>query len=507
MTALVENSKIPDDRPARFRKKRYRTRWLLLLIFFIGYIATFSIFEDYALEYFVLTVVSCFVCSLLLSRLNHSLQVTFPFWLIFVVFLVAYYFKFYWLAICPEKGAIMWPQFPSLFFHPDSLIAAYSITTYGFGAFCVTSWFLLGKPYYLKIKKISYQITSNNRYRFVSSLVLLIVPFLMVITSFIMYKTGISVSGAESVYLPFRLAGIIYYTRTILIPALLLLLIWCSEQVGWYKKSMIGLILLFLHGFTQTILTTTKAGILSILILAFLLFLLTGFKIRKGHIWFFGGSLLMGIFLFSVAAEYRLARISGVGSLISMLSIATESIQHWFLNFGDILSYAFSTIFLRFTGVEMLMVYTGLDIKPLAQHAWKVIAAPGGLSTYVTLDIFGYLSHAKNSVAPGMVGWFYLVGGTSLVIFGLVGFTIVTHLLWKILTRMKLRSLPVARVLFLSLLQMIAMDGVLEGLISLPMLVYPASIAVCEWLMRARGRHRPLKMPAETGISDMVVDH
>jgi hypothetical protein len=102
----------------------------------------------------------------------------------------------------------------------------------------------------------------------------------------------------------------------------------------------------------------------------------------------------------------------------------------------------------------------------------------------VTVDLFGFSPNDITAEAPSLVGWFFLVGGHTLVVVGLAGFTVAAYALWRILIRMRLRSLPVVQAIFLAQLFTQATEGMLDILISLPMLAWPASVAACEWLVR-----------------------
>jgi hypothetical protein len=150
------------------------------------------------------------------------------------------------------------------------------------------------------------------------------------------------------------------------------------------------------------------------------------------------------------------------------------------------MKYGAELTFMRVCGVELLIIYNGVGVQQLGPRAWAELTGPGGIARYVTIDIFGFPSDENISIAPGFLGWFYLVGGNGIVILGLLGFTLGAFFLWKILAQMKIYSLPVAQTLFLFFLLNLAIDGVLESIFSLPTLAYPTSIAICEWFMRLR---------------------
>jgi hypothetical protein len=269
-----------NDNPALPRLHSKRAPWAVLIcwlipvVFIAGYLATFNIFEDMSFKYLSLTMASIFACCLLLSRLlNRPLQSTLPIWVIFGVFILAYYLKFYWLVFFPELGLGMHPLFASLFYSTFALISSYATTTYAFGSFCIVSWFLIGKPKAEHSREESGVGGKKEdvgrkiiNYRFVIFATLLIVVCLMLVTGYITYITGISVMSAAPVYLPFRLAGIIFYTRTVFIPALLLLLVWCGMRSERYIWTNIGLTLLLIHGLSDMVLRSSRGGLAGVLL-------------------------------------------------------------------------------------------------------------------------------------------------------------------------------------------------------------------------------------------------
>ena len=468
------------------RVKRYGVRWLLLLLFFVGYIATFSTFEDFTLEYFALTMASFFACGLLLSRLNRPLQITLPFWTIFVVFMVAYYFKFYLIAVFPEIGEDIHPIFASAFLSSYGLISAYGITTTAFCAFCLTSYILIDMSLSKWLRATNERgtpgrIPTGMNSRFIN-FVLPMVVLLIIVTTGLMYLTGISVMGAETVYLRFRLAGLIFYTRTVLIPGLLLLIIWGGLAANRRRWVNIALVLLLLHGLSDMVLRSSKGGLATLILPLGFLFLINGRRIRSTHRLYLGVSLLLVTLLYPIVSVYRYLRIGDPENIGFALTKSLEVVEGGLSSFWLDLLHGCEGLLLRLAGIELLVVYTYLGVQPLGQEAWSVFTSPLGMAGYVTFDIFRQPVGAITSIAPSMVGWFYLIGGNFVVALGLIGFTLVWHFLWNMLRRIRLRSLPVAQALFLSLVFLVTIDGVIESLISGKILVYPATILICEWL-------------------------
>ncbi len=459
--------------------KWYKARWFLLLIFVGGYITTFPIFKPVALEYLSLTMISIFACSLLLACLKPPLVNKLPIWIILGVFIVAYYLKFYVMVWEPEI-------IPSGFFRrfywminsTEILLDTYSTMTYAFVTFCLTAWWLL---VFTKTPQIQPFKREINYRRIIPILIWLLLP-LMIVTAGIMYSTGIGRMGAEAVYLPFRLAGWIQHIRVSLIPALLLLLIWYSDRAGWQKHLNFGILLLFLHALSDMLLRSSKGSLLVMFMMLILLFVIVG-KITKQRIHLFGIILSITIVLWPIISAYRGFRSGSypvpIGSSLSKSIGGILSFGS--ISFLEILSNASKSFFFRFVGGDSLLAIVGSGLQPMGTSAFNI-----SITKFVTVEIFGFPSDKPMGVGPSLLGWFYIVGGNYLVVVGIFCLMLLTWMIWYSFSKARLRCLPVAQTLFLSLIISIFSGGALDGKY-LTVLVMIGSIAVCEWIARTFG--------------------
>jgi hypothetical protein len=90
---------------------------------------------------------------------------------------------------------------------------------------------------------------------------------------------------------------------------------------------------------------------------------------------------------------------------------------------------------------------------------------------------------ASTGVAPGLLGWFYLVGRLKYTLLGIVFYTMIVCIIWYTLARLKIYSLPIAQALFLFLLIVISSEGTFNS-IYLPALVVIGSVMLCELLSK-----------------------
>jgi hypothetical protein len=282
-------------------------------------------------------------------------------------------------------------------------------------------------------------------------------------------------------YLPFRLAGWIFYIRMVFIPALLLLLIWCSDKAGLQNYIGIGILLMLLHGISDMLLRSSRGVLLGLFIMLILLFLVTE-RVTKKHVLLFGIILLTTIILWPVVSCYRYIRTAGASipvgaSFLEALDSISASASFSFFN---MIKEAGVSIILRFTGVDSLMHIMNAGLQPLYVD---IFGRSMSVAKFFTVDIIGFPAQAPHCSAPSLLGLFYLVGGNGLVVIGTFGFTCLAWFCWRLLTKLKLCCLPVAQALFLWWIFGHFTEGVLNRLYS-EVLVLVASIAVCEYLMR-----------------------
>ncbi len=447
----------------------YKYGWLIPLIFIVGYVSTFLLFDEFSLDYFSLNVFSFLACCLLLTRLGPPLIKKLPIWIIFSYFLAFYFIKFYLLIIMPWDipftGAELLHQSEEL------AIDVFETTSYAFIVFCVTAWFLL---YFSR--NLTFNATPKNiKYKPVVSFLKRTVPILMIMTGAVMYIFNIKAGINE--YLPFRLAGWTVYIRAILIPALLLLLIYFGNEANQKKNVKLGIGLLFLHGISEVLLKTSKAGLLFPFLMLALLLIITR-QMTKKHMKLLVSIILITIILFPVIGIYRYTRASNTAvssSFGEALLLSTE-----ILSYSELMAIEVAGIIGRFVGVDFLTYIINAHFKPLYFEAFF------GDSTIsdVMKEAMGVPLWAQYGIAPGLLGWFYLVGGSSFVSIGIAGLTILVWLIWRGIAKAKLYCTPIAQTLFLFLLITICSEGMLLSQVYLQILVIGGSVSVCEWMVR-----------------------
>jgi len=474
---FAARSNILNSRLKKFHPKPYKAYWLLLSIFFVGYLLTYSKLSGFWMQYLLLTIVSAFCACVMLTCLNRLLVGRLVVWILFLVWVVTYYIQWYLIACYPEMAGdhylkpLRW-----LAYSPEVLMKTFSTITYGFGAFCLAVWLLVAKmkahSWYLPRGVIDY----NN----VCNILLWLIPCLMGVTFIIANVTGINRMGEESVYLPLHLAGLIYYCRVMLIPALLLLLIWCSDEAGLRKYFVAGTILLLIHGISDMLLRSSRGALLLLFIGLFFLLSNTN-RMIKNRLYLFIGVIFFTLLAWPIITSYRSVREHGYQSTISHTlyeSITNPTIGT--ISYSDELIDGIKSLFFRYGAVSLIPM-SGVELEPLKTQCFST-----SVTRVYTVEVMGYPPQNIHASGPSFVGWFYLVGGNPFVIIGTFGFTVLVLLFWQMLERLRLYCLPVARSIFLLWVLLLLGGGPLDSL-ALGIMTLTGSIIGCEYIMRMSG--------------------
>ncbi len=495
--------RIPDRKKARSARTKHRpslvrARWLLLLLFPVGYIVSYQAFPYSGAEYLVLSLVSAGACAMLVTRLDASINVTLPVWVLLGIFCTGYYLQSYLLAwdsaIYPAHVVVVRDA------SEDLLMDAYKTTTLAFVTFCLTAWLMLGIKRLWRCaagpQNLAASITARCA-KFVTNLLLITIPPLEVVLGYISWATGITVMGAENAQLPYRLAGGIFYTRFVILPGLLLLLIWLADRLEFRGRFRIGVALLIAHGIAEAILRSSRASLLFSLLGLMFLFVLSQRLTRPRLRWIAGGLVLV-LLMFPVITVYRDLRIGSNPSDVA--APLRESIGYTYGAgaIGKTYSNAFVDILFRVGGTGELLPIQASGLGPLG------ILQASHVSRFVIREVYLISPTWINAIAPSLVGWFYLVGGNPGVLFGILGFVMVTLLFWRGLASRSVRARPFAQALFLTFLVLIASEGTLD-LSFWTVFGVVLTIAGAELLLRLPHRRRvPIPAVVKPAAADAI---
>jgi hypothetical protein len=255
----------------------------------------------------------------------------------------------------------------------------------------------------------------------------------------ITYKTGISLMGASAVELPFRLAGITFYTGQTIVPGLLLLTVYGGIAQSRRDWVLTGCVTMVVYAIVDMLLRGSRGGAMQTLLLIVSLYYML-FPIRRSVV------LLGVVFVCAVAmawpimSYFREARVEGE-NIGQALQIGIGDAYH--SNHKSNLLGGLSQVVGRVVGVEGYVAVRTMNYRI---HPDQIIEP--GVTKLFTNDVMGFSETAVHASAPGLIGWFFIVGGDWLAVIGLALFMAICSVIWHLLRRLNLGTLPVARALF-----------------------------------------------------------
>jgi hypothetical protein len=220
-------------------------------------------------------------CAWLLYRLDSMKPEVIAVWLVVVVFLAFYFLRYPVLLYDPAKVAIMNPVSISTIFLNDhtGLTEALKLASFVFVVFCVTSGIQLRNGL---AKSDSNRTILRHENPQILFWLLVLVPLLMLALGYVAFIYRIGQMGVDpGEPLPFRLKGVIFYARHVLIPLLILAIIYRATLASETRSVSVGLILLAMHGVSDAILRGSKSSLLLCLLLVVFLAASEGMRIRR----------------------------------------------------------------------------------------------------------------------------------------------------------------------------------------------------------------------------------
>jgi len=435
-----------------------KIRWGLLLVFIIGYAITYTRFSYAASTYLIYSVLAISSGAILLTQLKSYEKYYSAIWLVLGVFIIVYFIRFYWIAVDPMPVKIMLhPPIYKKMIQDNALFESYRISVISFIAFSVSivaCLYLLRNRYRPSVGPDS---VTTGFDRFVIKGLLLSLPIFMLVLAVISHKYQIGKMGVDSGEpLPFRLKGIIFYARYIMIPLLIVLLIYLSGRSDHTLVARLGILLLLTHGVVDMLLRGSRSSLLLCLLLLLFLIMSGGLKLYRNEKILALFLLGLGLFMVPIMTEYRMQRVAQHLPVIDAISMSFSTLVSggWTTLLGGI-----EFVLFRMPGIEAVSAIISMDAEPLGMRAIDVFQSKQGMAGYLTHDVYLYPQEVNNLAAPGFIGWLYLVRGVSAVAIGSIVLAIVVTVGWYSLDSGYLTCSPVAQTFFLWML----FHGLTEG--------------------------------------------
>lgn len=438
-------------------------RWVLLLILSAACVPA-ALHLGSASEALIPITVSIASCALLLRYLDTFTSRNVTVWLALCLFLILYFLRYAYLAFDPTPIAKTLPGtvYGLLQTDREGLQWSFVFSAIAFSVFCVFSALFLRR---VQVKANVGQVASENSYRTadlrIARMLLLGIPILMLLLGYVahVYKIGqMGLPPGEP--LPFRLKGVIFHARLIVLPLLILTLIYLGTKTksSWMERA--GLFLLLVHGVSDMMLRGSRSSLLLCILLAIFLAASGGLKLKRNGMLIGSALLLASIWLMPVIMKYRILRFT---STEGPLAVMVEAINATGDSLTQLLLVGLSVVYFRIPGIETMWAIHSVKAEPLGSALIPTLATPFGLTGYLNFAAYHLPPELNTLFAPGFVGWLYLAGGMIGLLLGSIALASVCVMVPRLCFDSGLRCAPVANTFLLWMLFVSISDGTLDG--------------------------------------------
>lgn len=439
---------------------RLRWRWLLLCVPVAVWVSLWFVPERPPLLP-ALVVLGAAALALLLYRMDSISPSLVPVWLVLVLFLALYFVRLGLLLDDPTRLDRTFADHIIAYFHTgrNDLGSAFAKSMMVFVPYCVAVFGMLTVIRKLPNPAMTpLRLSPTIRWQ---SVYLLGIVMLMVVSGFVAHRYRIGQMGVDpGEPLPYRLKGIVFYGRTVIVPLLILAVIYLghASEKRWLVLS--GLALLVIHGISEMVLRGSRSSLMLIVLLAVLLAGSGGFRLKRGSILLLGVALFAAVWLMPVVMNYRILRMGSDAAALELLRQALGAAR---LNVLAVLMEGLTVIYFRIPGIETIWSIIGFNGEPLGLRALQEMRTPFGITGYLNFVIYKIPMEVYTLYAPGLVGWLYLAGGHSILIAGGALLGVLCVMVPRLIYRSSLYCKPIANTFFLWILFVSMTDATIDG--------------------------------------------
>jgi hypothetical protein len=451
---------------------------LLLTIFLVGWSFSLDLMGSEKIYYTVLTVTAFLSGSLILTMLRGPAKQTIHLWIIFILFVIGYYIKFYILCyfkldINSEYLDLMHPLESELMNNADLLINYYEMITIILVVFALLIAALVAvtdasrkkyKDYKFVVPRITVKKSTVKRLlgiTIVSSLVLI----------YIQLTLGIGFASAADRQvnpLPYRLAGIIMAIYNGIIPLMFLISLWLADTMrsNYLARLSVGTYLLF--GVVAGLISTSKASLITVVVSLIVFWLVTGSFTRKRLLLLLLLVPFMGLFNGFLSINRIMRNIypdMGIFEIMWMTGsffLSTDTTLSGYEPVSAVTNYL--GLIMRINGADSLMNIINYAPPFSLKRIWHLLfESPDTIATLYAQEVLGYSQLTGVAFSPSLLGYFeFVFGNVVLVSFGMVVFTLIWHLLFRTILRARLLTEPIVFSMLIVLVGLYTSEGTLE---------------------------------------------
>lgn len=478
-----------NTRIANHRQFLLQLRWILLLVFPPAFVLGPESAPD-PQWHFALCVIAMAAGYVLLRQLEDLTPLNAAVWLALVLFIALYFFRYCYLVVDPTPlmRTLFDDAYASITRRPDLLQWAFTQSVTVFTVFCLASAWLLRRgtsatgvplqPGGTALDGVGGKLTQ---------VLIVVLPLLMLVLGYVAHKYHIGQMGvAPGDPLPFRLKGVIFHARYILLPLLILLLILLGRHAGNSAVERLGFLLLLVHAASDMVLRGSRSSLLLGVLLIVFLVAAGGARLRRADILASAGVGVAAVWLTPLILHYRVLRSLSNDGIFAILQQVPGRLGG---NLIDLLRDGVAFVYFRLPGIETAWTLGSYDAKPLGAQLLPTVISKYGITGYLNFDIYKIPVEAYTLFAPGFVGWLYLAGGISGLVIGALALSWLCSVLPGQLYDRGLKCAPVANVFLLWMIFLALTDGTVDSL-GFMIVVGLMSLTVIEILLRRFGGSR-----------------
>ena len=445
-------------------------RWIIVSTIPLGAAFTIGSFESMQMEYLGAALVGTLTLAFIMVRIQNVGLKTLPDWFLLFQLLIGYYYKFYYLRFFGNTSAIerdYYVEAKQMAIADDyTALSSYEYLTAVLIAFALIIHY---KPT-LSVKNIR-SVMNNLVLGYGSGPILSLTlgAILSIITAYTAIRFSMLNMAELGERTDFRLAGWLYHIRLCFIPACVLFAATSALRTQRTTLTILSFVTLIVHGLSDILVRTTKAGLLIAgLEIAFLAYF-TLQKIPKFVIVTCTCLLILTISLFPVVAAYRQGMWQGdVRSVESFQQALNESR----LNTNqEYMTSTISPFISRFIGIDNLAMIMRAYPLESRESAYNILKNYGTVGSFVTHNILGTPEGVATAEAPSLLGVFYVYAGWyGIVLF--LGYVTGFMYLWHKLSDQENGYTPVLLTFALIMWIQMNSEGTLDLNIWIPISAY-----------------------------------
>ena len=461
-------------------------RWSLLILFPVGWFVSYDLLTDQHVYYVLLTLVALAATFVILSVLGRRIKREVHLWVIFILYLIGYFLKFYLLCYMKvhsqDYGGYLQGSYPletELLNSTELIISYYETVTVVLVAFAILVTVLMrgGRRTASTVRapfvggggevRIKVQRRTIKRLLVVGITVSILLLYVQI-------KLGLGlVSAAErqTTQLPYHLAGIIMTVSNGLLPLLFLLTVWLADSIRAASLARLTITAYILFGVASGLLSTSKAALVSVMVSLVILWLLTGNFTQKR------GRLLAALALFMVVFNVYLGinrTLRNIYPDMGVFDIAAMAISYLLTLHGGILTNAeslplianYAGPLLRINGADSLLNIINYAPSFSFDRIWFILfESPDTVASLFTTDVLGLPPQLGLGFSPSLLGYLLFVfGNVSLVCFGMIVYTLAWHMIFRTIMNARLIIEPILIALLIVTLGQFTSEGTLESM-------------------------------------------